>query len=96
MAAVRALIFLCLLGLIGYGDASTFRRDSRCFCSWSIICSSSRFAYAQVFPFFAIEKDVAADLPDVCCEFIVHVPLCRLRAGLISYSQSTPTHPPRT
>ena len=30
MAAVRALIFVGQLGLIGYGDASTFRRASRC------------------------------------------------------------------
>jgi hypothetical protein len=49
MAAVRALIFLGQLDLIGYGDASTFRSTSRCFCSRSIMkssCSSSRFAYA--------------------------------------------------
>jgi len=37
MAAVRELIFLGQLNLIGYGDASTLRRASRCFCSRSIM-----------------------------------------------------------
>ena len=37
MAAVRELIFLGQLNLSGYGDASTLRRASRCFCSRSIM-----------------------------------------------------------